>query len=169
MKSKNLYPYKGNTYRHIAVWVEANGPVPEGYELHHIDHDPKNSNLSNLMLVTHADHMKIHAGWWRVDGEWWKRCPKCKRNLPLTEFYNRSRPGGGSHFFTCRECSRARAFACARTRLQETRAGEYTCPECGDKFRKPNALGIHRKYYHGVPSQRELSGRCSANATPVPL
>jgi hypothetical protein len=153
-KPKPLYPYKGNTYRHIALWVEANGPVPDGYELHHIDHDPKNSNLANLMLVTHGDHMRIHAGFRQTDGVWHKRCRDCGEWKPLTDYYLTSK----SIFHLCKPCSGNVARAYQR-RVRSERGGSHRCPECGDVFLKPNALAIHRKCRHGIKSQRD-AGRC---------
>ena len=36
------------------------GPIPEGYCVHHIDGDPSNDCPSNLQLLTHGDHARIH-------------------------------------------------------------------------------------------------------------
>lgn len=59
-------PYKKKKARgktvslHRLVWEQANGPIPDGYIVHHIDEDKMNNVLSNLQLVTHAEHSKIH-------------------------------------------------------------------------------------------------------------
>lgn len=45
---------------HVLAWEEANGPVPDGYVVHHIDHDKRNNALSNLRLMTHAEHSRHH-------------------------------------------------------------------------------------------------------------
>lgn len=37
--------------RHIQVWEAANGPIPEGYYVDHIDGNPLNDDLSNLRLA----------------------------------------------------------------------------------------------------------------------
>jgi hypothetical protein len=34
--------------------------VPEGYEVHHIDENPLNDTLENLLLTTHGEHAKGH-------------------------------------------------------------------------------------------------------------
>lgn len=47
------------THRH--VWEQANGPIPDGYEVHHKDHDRFNNELSNLELMTAAAHRAHHA------------------------------------------------------------------------------------------------------------
>lgn len=46
---------------HRVVWEKANGPIPKGYEIHHVDGDGKNNCLENLVLLTHAEHMALHA------------------------------------------------------------------------------------------------------------
>ena len=36
---------------HVQVWVAANGPIPEGYYIDHIDGNPHNDSLDNLRLA----------------------------------------------------------------------------------------------------------------------
>lgn len=36
------------------------GEVPKGYEIHHIDCDPSNNDISNLRLLTIEEHHKLH-------------------------------------------------------------------------------------------------------------
>lgn len=45
---------------YVQVWERAHGPVPEGFIVHHKDHDPTNNALDNLELLTHADHWQQH-------------------------------------------------------------------------------------------------------------
>ena len=46
---------------HILVWERANGrKLPEGYDIHHIDGNGRNNDLSNLMLIEHGEHAKLH-------------------------------------------------------------------------------------------------------------
>lgn len=35
-------------------------PIPQGFEIHHLDEDKNNDGWSNLIMVTMADHRKIH-------------------------------------------------------------------------------------------------------------
>ncbi len=51
-------PYKA---LHREVWKEANGDIPEGSVVHHIDHDKGNNNLSNLKVMTLGEHTLHHS------------------------------------------------------------------------------------------------------------
>ena len=42
---------------HRLVWTAFMGPIPEGYEIHHRDHDCANNALWNLDCVTHQQNM----------------------------------------------------------------------------------------------------------------
>jgi hypothetical protein len=45
---------------HRLVWELEHGPVPPGYELHHIDHDKANWRLDNLTMVDRQTHRELH-------------------------------------------------------------------------------------------------------------
>lgn len=46
---------------HRYVWEQANGPIPDGWEVHHVDLDRFNNDLSNLQAMPAADHRALHA------------------------------------------------------------------------------------------------------------
>ena len=48
--------------RYRVVWEQAHGPAPRGMVIHHIDHDPLNDDIGNLMLMTRAEHASHHSG-----------------------------------------------------------------------------------------------------------
>ena len=45
---------------HRLAWKGQNGPVPDGHELHHIDHDKANWSLENLTALDRKTHQKHH-------------------------------------------------------------------------------------------------------------
>ncbi len=49
------------SYLHRDVWAHYNGPIPDGYDVHHVDHDKTHNSLPNLGLLTKADHTRLHA------------------------------------------------------------------------------------------------------------
>uniref|UniRef100_A0A6M3LXM7 Putative homing endonuclease n=1 Tax=viral metagenome TaxID=1070528 RepID=A0A6M3LXM7_9ZZZZ len=42
------------------VWEQANGPIPDGYVVHHKDENKENDSLDNLELMTREDHTFYH-------------------------------------------------------------------------------------------------------------
>lgn len=45
---------------HRCVWEAFVGPIPEGYDIHHKDHNPQNNSLDNFQMVTKKEHYDIH-------------------------------------------------------------------------------------------------------------
>ncbi|EHP6354715.1 HNH endonuclease [Escherichia coli] len=43
---------------HCIIWEMCNGPIPEGYEIDHLDHVRSNNRLNNLRLVTHKENQR---------------------------------------------------------------------------------------------------------------
>lgn len=43
---------------HRMVWEAFNGPIPEGYDIDHLDGNPHNNNLDNLEPVEHQENIK---------------------------------------------------------------------------------------------------------------
>lgn len=52
--------FGGYILEHRFVWEQANGPIPEGFQIHHIDGDKTNNKLSNLQLLSNSEHQKLH-------------------------------------------------------------------------------------------------------------
>ena len=44
---------------HRLVWEAVNGPVPDGYDIHHIDGDTYNNDVDNLECLSHSDHSSL--------------------------------------------------------------------------------------------------------------
>lgn len=64
---------------HHILWEEANGPIPDGYEIHHLDENKQNNDLENLVCLTVADHQKMHSPYFgKLNGEWVRICKRCK-------------------------------------------------------------------------------------------
>lgn len=45
---------------HRELWMEAFGPIPNGYHIHHLDENRKNNALSNLLVVKASEHLRGH-------------------------------------------------------------------------------------------------------------
>ncbi len=46
------------------VYEQAYGPIPDGYDIHHIDEDWSNDVLDNLLAIPHADHVGMRSRKW---------------------------------------------------------------------------------------------------------
>lgn len=69
---------------HRMIWEAFNGPIPEGYEVHHIDGRRTNNALSNLILLSKLEHYFLHLEEQnRKKAETWKK--KREKNLQSTE------------------------------------------------------------------------------------
>lgn len=49
-----------NQHIHILEWVKHNGEIPKGMIVHHKDENKMNWNISNLELLTRAEHIRKH-------------------------------------------------------------------------------------------------------------
>lgn len=59
LRFSGAYNLKGKHFLvHRAVWEAFNGPIPEKYDIDHIDGNPLNNCLDNLRAVTHSENLK---------------------------------------------------------------------------------------------------------------
>lgn len=42
--------------QHRWVWGNENGKIPEGYDIHHVDGNRQNNEISNLEMIQHSEH-----------------------------------------------------------------------------------------------------------------
>lgn len=59
-KGTYYFNYKIGNFLHRVVWESVNGPIPDGYLIHHIDHDKLNNNIENLQCMTVSEHISHH-------------------------------------------------------------------------------------------------------------
>lgn len=59
--SAQVGTHQGWAYEHRVVIEDDLGhPIPEGYEVHHLDFDPTNNHIDNLIVLSKKDHIKLH-------------------------------------------------------------------------------------------------------------
>lgn len=47
-------------FEHRRVWEQANGPIPAGFVVHHLNENKLDNDLANLYLLRRADHSYHH-------------------------------------------------------------------------------------------------------------
>lgn len=74
------YHYNSTIRKHLHqyVWTRANGNVPKGWEVHHIDGNTDNNDISNLTALPIVEHKAVHTEQLRNDP---KRLAKMRLNL----------------------------------------------------------------------------------------
>jgi len=50
-----------NHYVHRKAWIEAHGPVPKGFVVHHVCEEKLCYEVTHLMLMTHQEHRRHHG------------------------------------------------------------------------------------------------------------
>lgn len=50
-----------HTRLHRAVYEYCNGSIPDGYHVHHVDHNRMNNEPENLIALSADDHRKLHG------------------------------------------------------------------------------------------------------------
>lgn len=64
---------------HHIVWEQANGPIPEGMEIHHLDENKKNNDLENIVILSVSDHQRMHSPHFgKLNGKWVRICKYCR-------------------------------------------------------------------------------------------
>ena len=46
---------------HQQIWIDANGPIEEGFVVHHVDGNSENNTIENLACIPLAEHASLHA------------------------------------------------------------------------------------------------------------
>lgn len=73
LKTKiNEYGYaltEENKYLHREVYKKAHGPIPKGWDVHHIDGNKSNNTLENLLAMPAPIHDALHA-YMKDTGNW---------------------------------------------------------------------------------------------------
>lgn len=111
---------EGREVIHRYVWTKYNGPIPQGFVIHHIDGNKLNNKLDNLQMMTAKEHLALHKKE-RISNGYKSR--KNSKNLVKCNETNMT-------YNTIREASQATGISpiCIHYAISEKRktAGKYT-------------------------------------------
>ena len=107
---------------HRAVWMYYNGEIPDGREIHHVDFNKSNNDISNLQLLTRLEHRKLHNPKGFRHGQPFEKeftCDVCGKKYVAFD------TGQKTHY-----CSKY----CLEQAKHERLIKVLTCPNCGREF-----------------------------------
>ena len=148
-------------FLHRDVWEDANGPIPDGHHIHHIDGDTGNNDLTNLECIDAAAHWAHHDEINRKSDEWWEKSrARMDHARKFASEWHGSEEGRAWHSehgkkawearepkaATCEHCGNAyeshfpRGFCSNKCRAAARRASgvddvDRECVNCGKTFR----------------------------------
>jgi len=82
---------------HRDVWIFFKGPIPKGYQIHHIDGNTGNNDISNLECMPFKEHRAKHADEYSARGKSEKRLSHLASIREKTKEWHRSDEGRAWH------------------------------------------------------------------------
>jgi len=130
---------------HRDIYAYHHGTIPQGFQIHHIDGNPLNNDISNLEALTPAEHGKKHRG----------VCSDKKReNLAnirhMTKAWHKSPEGRQWHSEHARRSQAAMAMV------------ECQCKQCGETYEVKLNMKSRSKWCSNKCKQRNQRARKSA-------
>lgn len=134
-------------YLHRIIWEDHNGPIPAGFDVHHVDEDPENNAPYNLEALSREGHKLLH--WESLTDE---QKAAVRRNLtenaaPAAAKWHRSPEGRNwhrekatrelpnrVHLLDCEGCGRS------VTRVGVVQKGRFCSNACKAAYRRSEGL-----------------------------
>ena len=79
---------------HVYVWETERGPIPDGYHVHHIDHNPDHNEIENLQLISKSEHLAYHSN---LQDKEWARRNLAENARPAASIWHGSEEGRAWH------------------------------------------------------------------------
>lgn len=110
-------------YLHRYLWEKENGKIPEGYQIHHKDHNILNNSLDNLELVKSGEHQKMHGAELTDEQREWRRNNLIENAVPVASEWHKSVEGKEWH---------KKLYEKIKHKLLLKK--EFKCEVCSEKF-----------------------------------
>lgn len=140
-RTHRVYFQRQGKQLHRAIWEDANGPIPDGFEVHHKDGNPLNNSVDNLEALPRSRHKAESA---RARRYWEFVCSWCG-----AVFVKQSNLAGENHFCSSK-CKQAWRYA------NKSDMRDKVCAECGITF----SVYISNWY-----TQKHCSRSCATRAS----
>lgn len=140
--------YLNSTLRirmHRFVWVCNNGDIPEGYDVHHKDHDKSNNDISNLELLTKKEHKQKHYEELSEEEKQWFVDNMNNKARPAAIKWHKSDAGKAWHSKMVKQAWRDGRLG---------KKSKFICEVCGKEFEQIYKPG--HKFCSGACSQKWL-------------
>lgn len=117
---------------HRTVWEYHHGPIPKGYDIHHIDENRYNNQIENLQLMAEGDHGRLHSS----TEEKKKICREnVKKAIAAAPAWHHSEAGKAWHSQHAKEIAAVQPY---RT---------YNCTWCGAEFKSKHHYGDGKNHF----------------------
>ena len=95
----NGYYYNSHLRKHLhqMVWITERGSIPKGYEVHHVDFNRENNDISNLVCITRAEHRRLHADLLTDEERQWRKSNLANTARPKASEWHKSEAGKEWH------------------------------------------------------------------------
>ena len=112
---------------HREIWKSVNGPIPEGYHIHHKDGNPLNNDISNLDCMPGPEHMSKHG----PDTKSEEHRDQLRRRL------EDARQDGKNHEWLRTDAGRAKMRQNAVEQWENKPLTTKICEMCGKEYQTP--------------------------------
>lgn len=123
---------------HVYVWTKERGPVPQGYQIHHIDENKDHNDIGNLALLSPSEHMRWHNTHLSTERQEQRRKNILEKGIPAAAEWHKSEAGHEWHL---------EHYEQTKDKLHQRVKGK--CEVCGKEF-------------IGTPHQRFCSNNCKS-------
>ena len=136
---------------HRYVWEKHNCEIPEGYEIHHIDGDKANNDISNLQLISAHDHRMLHGERLTEEECKWKRQNIKNTAVPKAVEWHKSDEGREWHKQQYEKMkdklhqkSEHECLNCGKLFMGEVK-DKYCSNACKSAYRRKNGLNLEER------------------------
>lgn len=135
---------------HKYVWEKHFGKIPKGFSVHHVDRDPRNNDIHNLLLMENSTHASLHSSE-RSD---WARDNLDKFIRPLAIEWHKSEEGREWHKKHYEEVTREKWNTYVTKQ----------CTVCGKEYQVKSSSAYKSKYCSDYCKNRSESKKAYTKA-----